>query len=260
MKILITGGNGYIAQSLYKEFESKYDITLINRKNLDLTNKLEVDEWFEDQYFDVVIHCAVVGGSRLKEDNDRTIEQNLIMCGNLISNKSHFNKFIHFGSGAEIYSQDSLYGKSKHILRQFILSQNNCYNLRIFAVFDENELDTRFIKGNIKRYLTYQPITIHQDKFMDFFYMKDLASLIEYYILNSNLPQEVNCSYNKKYTLSDIANIINNLDNHSVDVEYNTKGLTSNYSFNGENPLPNLLFLGLEEGIKNVYNKLKYEY
>jgi nucleoside-diphosphate-sugar epimerase len=260
MKILITGGNGYIAQSLYKEFESKYDITLINRKNLDLTNKLEVDEWFEDQYFDVVIHCAVVGGSRLKEDNNRTIEQNLIMCGNLISNKSHFNKFIHFGSGAEIYSQDSLYGKSKHILRQFILSQNNCYNLRIFAVFDENELDTRFIKGNIKRYLTHQPITIHQDKFMDFFYMKDLASLIEYYILNEDLPSEVNCSYSEKYTLSNIANIINNLDNHIVNINYNTEGMAEDYNFKDMNPLPNIPFIGLESGIKQVYDKLRYEY
>jgi hypothetical protein len=84
-----------------------------------------------------------------------------------------------------------------------------------------------------------------------------LVSLVEYYILNTNPPQEINCSYNKKYTLSGIANIINNLNNYSVDVKYNTKELTINYSFNGENPLPNLLFWGLEEGIKNVYNKLK---
>ena len=32
MKILITGGNGYVAQSLYNAFKDNYDITLITKK------------------------------------------------------------------------------------------------------------------------------------------------------------------------------------------------------------------------------------
>ena len=91
MKILITGGGGYIAKSLYNELNNKHDITLINRKDLDLTNTLEVNEWFQNRCFDVVIHCAVVGGSRLKDDDKRTIEQNLIMYGNLLSNQKNSN-------------------------------------------------------------------------------------------------------------------------------------------------------------------------
>ena len=54
MRILITGGNGYIAKSLYKELNDKHDITLINRKDLDLTNTLEVNEWFQNRCFNVV--------------------------------------------------------------------------------------------------------------------------------------------------------------------------------------------------------------
>ena len=257
LKILITGGNGYIAKSIHSYLYSKYDITLINRKDLDLTNTLEVNEWFQNRCFDVVIHCAVVGGSRLKDDDKRTIEQNLIMYGNLLSNQKHFSKLIHFGSGAELIAQNTPYGLSKHIIRQSILENNNFYNIRIFGVFDENELDTRFIKGNIKKYLNNQSITIHQDKFMDFFYMKDLVSLVEYYILNENLPSEVNCSYNEKYTLSNIANIINSLGNYRVNVDYNTEGMAEDYNFKDINPLPNIPFIGLENGIKQVYNILK---
>ena len=38
MKILITGGNGYIARSIYSILHNKYDITTIGRKDFDLTD------------------------------------------------------------------------------------------------------------------------------------------------------------------------------------------------------------------------------
>jgi GDP-L-fucose synthase len=259
MKILITGKSGYIARSIHSYLYSKYDITIVGRQDFDLTNSSETLEYFSNKDFDIVIHCAVSGGSRLKPDNWDVLDDNLKMYYNLLNCNNKFKKLIHFGSGAEIYSPETPYGLSKKVISKSITEKENFYNLRIYGVFDENELDTRFIKANIKRYINKESIIIHQDKFMDFFYMKDLVSLVEYYILNTSPPQEINCSYNKKYTLSDITNIINNLDKHSVDIEYNIKGLTDNYNFNGENLLSNLPLLGLEEGIKNVYNILKQQ-
>ena len=44
------------------------------------------------------------------------------------------------------------------MIRQSILEKENFYNLRIFAVFDENEWDTRFIKTNIRHYINKKPI------------------------------------------------------------------------------------------------------
>ena len=41
--------------------------------------------------------------------------------------------------------------------------------------------------------------------------MKDLISLVDYYIHNDGI-KDINCSYEYKYTLSNIANIINQLD------------------------------------------------
>ena len=38
MKILITGGNGYIAKGLYNNLKSIHDITLITREECELTN------------------------------------------------------------------------------------------------------------------------------------------------------------------------------------------------------------------------------
>ena len=257
MKILITGGNGYIAKSLAKGLwkgSSRPDITLVTRQDFDLTNKEATDKWFKEKYFDVVIHTAIKGGSRLKSEHGEDFYQNLQMFYNLYYNKHHFSKFIHFGSGAELGQPFSPYGLSKKIINDLIKPELKFYNIRIFAVFDENELNTRFIKGNIKHYIDKKEIIIHQNKLMDFFYMEDLVTLVKHYINENHLPKVTECSYNKKYSLLDIANIINNLSNYKVPIKQ--LDAIDGISYTGNcNTMCN--FIGLEQGIKNVYNKLK---
>ncbi len=146
--ILITGKSGYIAKSLYRELSSKYDVTCIGRDTLDLTNSIDTRVYMRDKHFDVIIHTAVSGGSRLRKDNYLDMDINLSMYYNLLQNKLSYDKLIHFGSGAELYMSDEPYGLSKKVIARSIEEINNFYNLRVFAVFDENELDTRFIKSN----------------------------------------------------------------------------------------------------------------
>ena len=256
MKILITGGNGYVAKSLFKALSNKYKVTSITRKDFDLTNKEETAEWFKGKFFDVVIHTAIKGGSRLKQDEGGDFYQNLQMFYNLYYNQHCFGKLISFGSGAELGQPTDPYGLSKKIINEFLKPEVNFYNIRIFAVFDENELDTRFIKGNIKRYINKEEIIIHQDKLMDFFYMEDLITLVKYYIhmFNNHLPKVAECSYVKKYSLLDIANIINNLSNYKVPIKQLDSTIGQSYIGKTYTNLP---YVGLEQGIKNVYNKLK---
>ena len=253
-QILITGGNGYIAKSLYNSLKDKYDITCITRQDFDLTAFQLMNEFFQNKYFDVVIHCAVQGGSRLKTESYKDMDVNLASYYNLLQHKPHYNKLIHFGSGAETNAPESPYGLSKRVIAKSISEIDNFYNIKIFGVFDENELDTRFIKGNIKRYINKELMIIHQDKFMDFFYIKDLISLVDYYINNDNMPKQIDCSYDTLYKLSDVAKIINDLSDYKVDIKIEQERIASPYY-----GITNVLidFIGLEQGIKEVYNKLK---
>ena len=177
MKILITGGNGYIAKALSFNLDN---VTSVTRKDFDLTDREATDDWFYGRYFDIVIHTAIKGGSRLQKDNSDIFYQNIQMFYNLLNNKHCFGKLLNFGSGAELNMPTDPYGLSKNVISKIIDLTDNFYNIRIYGVFDENELDTRFIKSNIKRYINKQPIIIHQDKLMDFFYMKDLIKLVKY--------------------------------------------------------------------------------
>jgi len=255
VKILITGGNGYIAKSISNSLWDRYHILSPGREELDLTDSKSVDEFFEGKYFDVVIHTAILGGSRLKEEDETVSFYNLIMFYNLIRKKEQFNKLISFGSGAEFAKAYSPYGFSKKIINKLIHKHDNFYNLRIYAVFDEKEKDTRFIKSNIKRYINNQPMVVYQDKLMDFIYMPDLISIVEYYIAHTDLLKEVDCIYDDPYSLSSVSKQINNLSANKVPINIEDPLPGQNYIGN-YNELP-ISFIGLQQGIKNVYNKLK---
>lgn len=254
MKILITGGNGYIAKSLYSKLSKKYDVNVITRTDLDLSNSEQTIKWFKNKIFDVIIHCASEGGSRLKTDTFQNMDTNLLMYYNLLQCRSSYKKFIYFGSGAELYDRENPYGSSKYVMSQSIKDKENFFNLRIFGVFDENELDTRFIKSNIKRYINKQSIEVYEDKYMDFIYMPDLIRIVDEYINKDNLPKQIDCVYNKTCSLTRIAQIINNLSDYTVDIKIN-KVNGKNYIGSGIQIL--IDFIGLEDGIKQVFEKLK---
>jgi len=255
MKIAITGGNSYIGKSIYSYLRDKYEITLVTRKDLNLLDSILVNEYFSNKNYDCVIHTAIVGGSRLIDDSIDTVAQNIKMIFNLLENRNAFKKLITFGSGAEIFTPNTPYSISKKAISEIINNTDNWYNLRIFGAFDHNELPTRFIKGNILRYLKKEPMILHSNKIMDFYYINDLINIVDHYIQNDDLPKTVNCSYDEKYTLTHLANFINTLDNHKVPVIIESNCDLQFYCGNPHN-LP-IKEVGIKQGIINTFNHLK---
>ena len=254
-KLLITGKNGYVAESLYAALKNAYEVTNVGRNELDLSNPVAVNDWFEDKEFDTVIHTAIQGGYRLHKDDMSVMDTNLKMYYNLLDNKKNYGKFINIGSGAELFSTDTPYGLSKLVIQRSCLNMENFYNIRAFSIFDENERDVRFIKSNIVRYLNNDSMQLRQDKKMDFFYMKDFVSLITHYIENTDMPKEIDCTYSYSPFLSDILSMINSLGPHTVPIINYGIGASDN-QYTGTYHDLGLKYIGMEAGIQEVYNKL----
>ena len=254
MKVLVTGGNGYVAKKLVMGL-SDYHVDVITRADLDLTDENACRIFFYNKSYDVVIHTAIEGGSRLTQDNTKVLENNLKMYFNLINYAAQSAKFISFGSGAEVGHPTDPYGLSKHVIAQLMLAKPNCYNIRIYAVFDHDELDTRFIKANITKYANKEDMVIHQNKLMDFFYMEDLITVVKYYIKEANPGKSFNCTYLESKTLLQIAEIINHLDKHRVGISVLKDGLVKGYIGSWDGLV--LPLVGLEQGIRNTYNIIK---
>ena len=256
MRILITGASGSVGKSLANNLQLEHSVVVLTRQDLNLADSTEVKEYFKYNYFDAVIHCAVEGGHRLVADTSKVLDINLQMYYNLVANKTSFGKLLHFGSGAD--TLETPYGLSKKIIRESIKGQSNFYNLRIYAVFDEDELETRFIKSNIKNYLTNKPIIVHANKYMDFFYMQDLITVVQYYLETETPPVEFDCVYRDRTSLLEISSLINNLADYRVEIVLENNNPTQEYV--GQFTDLQLDYVGLEQGIKNTYIKLSNEY
>jgi nucleoside-diphosphate-sugar epimerase len=273
MKILVTGANGYIGSTICKQLP--YNTVKLTRDVVDLTNQKKVDEWFKDKRFDVVIHCATTGGLRTQVDGADVTHKNLQMFYNLLRNKNRFNKLINIASGAEfdrsqniapVWTEDGKrfptdpYGMSKSIISKLVEQEENFYNIRVFATFDENELDTRFIKSNIQRYINNEPMLIHKDRLMDLFYMKDFIEVIKYYLTNKNLPKTIDCTYENTLMLSEIADVINSLDTHKVEVKVDKDNDFAYFGSKMPLEILKINLIGLKQGIKETYEKLNVLY
>lgn len=260
MRILVTGKNGYIGSSLLSKLDSMFDFTYPNfyvgvgRDDFDLTDRKSTTDFLSKYgYFDVIIHTAICGGSRLKKDENDVLANNLKMFYNLIANVHRFGQLISLGSGAELNWPSDPYGLSKLIIADTINSHSKLNNIRIFGVFDENEWDTRFIKTCLRKYKNKEPITIHQNKLFDFIYMDDLVTVIKFIILNPNI-KVIDACYKEKHTLREVAEYITTIGGYSCEIKVGDKELGNPYM--GHFKDYNLDLIGLKQGINKVYDAI----
>ena len=107
-------------------------------------------------------------------------------------------------------------------------------NFRIFNIFHKNEEPDRFIKSCFLAKNNNTTITIFQNKYFDFVYETDFTKIVEHYIDNlinlNKLPKTINISYEKKYKLSEIAELI--LGNKDL-IQIDDDSLKHNYCGDG---------------------------
>lgn len=269
MNILITGSNGFIGRNLSKQLSTKYNITCINRNNCDLLNQDDLKKFLETQEktYDLVLHTAIKGGRRTSIDNNSIVYDNLLMLYNLLTFQQYFQCIVTFGSGAELdrrYDINSKsinrypidpYGLSKNIIDKLCATEQKLCNLRIFNCFGIDEEPDRMIRNNIERYLNKQDIILYENKIMDFFYIEDLVKLIDSFIEYNYFPKSFDCCYSEKYSLINIAELINSLDTHKVNIIKQTESQGKEYT--GLSAKININYIGIPEALRIIYNTYK---
>jgi GDP-L-fucose synthase len=146
MKILITGGTGFIGSNLVKylnEFNrSKWEIFAPTHTELDLLDFQSCKAYFKEHQFDVVIHTAV---PRNYNNGGITVVNIYDKVFRMFSNLFFFttNSYcINLGSGSD--EQDTPLGNIKKEIKYIIGLTHNWVNLRLFGVFGMGEHSARF--------------------------------------------------------------------------------------------------------------------
>jgi len=277
MKILITGGNGNLAKMIKNYLQKYHNIDSPSRSELNILNMNDFETFLNKDTYDILVHTAISGGRRLKEENGDVTHNNLLMFENILHFADRFKMIFNFDSGA-IYDratdilnrkEDDLftipidyYGFSKYVIYKRSLMYHNVYNFRVFNIFHATEEDARFIKTCFISKKNKTPIAIFEDKYFDFVYEDDFVKIVSHYVDNcenqEKLEKTINICYPDKYTLSDIAKLI--IGDDCVPVKILNSDLKKNYSGDsGKLDTLALPLLGLEESLKKYENLFHHE-
>jgi len=195
MKVCVLGARGFIGKNLLRDT----DWIGVTRHDLDLTDPRAVEEYFRNHEYDVVIHCAVIGGSRLKPDDGEVFYKNLLMFENVVS--VFKGKLLYFSSGASLRGDPPTdpYGLSKWLIDRRIETLSNTYSLRIWGCYGPGELPTRF-SAVCKR---EGHVIIDQDRYFDFIDIEDVRKIVHQYITSKkSLVKHCDLVYPGKLLLS----------------------------------------------------------
>ena len=259
MKILITGANGYIAKTLIEDL-SEYEIIAKTRQELDISDKEQVDKFFNENEVDYVIHTATKGGKRIDVDSEYIYNINMDMFENLVSHSNKYKKMFVFGSGAERTLKPIFYGTSKKDISLRAADFDNIIVLRIYGCFGRYEEPQRFFKNNITKYISKDVMEIHSNVKMDLFYDGDLSRIIKLYIEDQIQHPQLDLVYSKKYRLGELADKINQLDDYKIPMVI---GGSNGNDYVSYFKLPQEIegqLIGLEGGMKIMYSLLKEQY
>jgi len=139
-KLIVFGGTGGLGQKLIPFLEKKYDVTSVGSKNVDITSFSEVQKYFSDNEFDIVLNMSGskydVFLSKIKdsdqEDINKMIDVNIKGNINIVSSclpKMIEKKYGRIISISSVFSElnvpkNSIYCASKAFVDRFISNAN----------------------------------------------------------------------------------------------------------------------------------------
>jgi len=273
-RILITGGQGFIAQSLLEAFQDTYEVICVGRSLLDLLDSQKVYNYIKNGQFDVVIHTANYDAAPVftTKDPTKVLDQNLKMFFNIVRCSDFFGKMLYFGSGAEfsrphwvpmmtedyfdMHIPTDQYGLSKYIMTKYAEKATNIYNLRLFGVIGErDDWRYRFVSLACCKALYNMPITFRQNIFFDFLYIKDLTNIVKWFMLNIATHKIYNVCTGTVSDYQSIAEKICQIADKDLEIIPSTGGLGVEYSGDNSRLMEEIdyEFAPLEKSLERIY-------
>ena len=276
MRILITGGSGFIGKNIYEGMKNKHEIYAPTHREMDFTLFGEVADYVQKMKFDTVIHAATHNATRnTKVDLSLVFRNNLKMFMNLYRLSTFYRRMFFFGSGAEFSSEHYIpkmkesyfdqhvpsddYGFSKYIVNHMInTGPHNIFNLRLFGCFGPYEdWAIRFISNACCKAVYNMDITMKQNVYFDYLYIKDLIKVLQHFIETPSLSYKTyNICTGKIIDLVTIAKKVIYISGKNIAIKISEPGLKREYG--GDNTrmmeeLGSFEFTPIDEALTELY-------
>ena len=248
MKYLITGGTGQLGYDIVKELISRGKLEYIapTTKEMNITNKDEVEKVILDYKPNVIFHCAAYTAvDKAEEDRENCYNVNVNGTKNIVEVAKRINAkvvyistdYVFDGTKKTEYETEDItnpinyYGYTKLLGEKEVQQLNDYLIVRISWVFGEN--GKNFVKTMLNLAETKTELSIVSDQIGSPTYTKDLSKLLLDMIENNKkglffATNEDFCSW---YEFAEYIFKINN-----INIKLN-KVLTKDYKTLAKRPL-----------------------
>lgn len=272
MKVLVTGGSGFIGRNLREQLPRRFTVFSPPRGELDLLDGGRVRAWLEESRVDAVVHAATTPGHRNAPPDGDLALKNLRMTENLLECRDLFGPIVVLGSGAAFDTNRSLArvreeelgrhvpqdqtGFSKLLMARLGERIPGVIHLLPFGVFGPHEdWEIRFISNAIAKTLHGLPVTLRQNRRFDYVAVQDLVALVALFLERGARHPFYNVTPDSSADLLDIARLVVTQSGRDLPVHVGREGYGLAYT--GDNSrlrseFPDFAFTPLSEAVRGL--------
>lgn len=247
MKVLLTGGTGFIGSNIFPLLSEHFEVFSPGRSELELFSHCEVKKYIIKNKIDIVVHCANPNPVKNRIDSRLSmLDASLRLFLSFYEARDCFDKMIYIGSGAEYDKRYDIsnvseqerghsipideYGFAKYIIGQMIQESSNIYHICLFGCYGKNDHKTKFITHCINCCKEKKSVTIKQDCLFDYIHVLDLGRMILWICEHDMKHHIYNASGGSHMLLSEIANEVVQQMKMTVPIKILSPGYNKEYT------------------------------
>lgn len=270
MRVLLTGGTGFVGRNLAARLGGRFELLAPGRSELDLLEEPSVRSFLDRNPVDAVVHAATIPGHRNAPPARDLGLGNVRMLLHLVRHARPGTRFVVLGSGAEYDTSRDVVrareddpshpvpkdetGLSKLVLAAVAEGRPGFVHLRPFGVFGPGEdWEIRFVSNALCKALHGLPITLRQNRRLDYVWVDDLGEVVAHFLLRGGGSRSVyNVTPDSTPDLLSLARLAREAAGADVPIVVGREGAGLEYT--GDNArlraeLPDLTFTPVREAV-----------